>query len=128
MKIYRVEHKKTHVGPYNHKYNNRNRSILLNELEFAESLPTPPEDGICVKMTETSLSGFVTVYGVFKWFNHALLDLIRIGFVIAEYYVNDDSVWAGCRQVVFDSRCAKRVGEVDIKHFLKYFSLARSRR
>ena len=123
MKVYRVEHKKTHVGPYNHTINRSNESILTCAMEYAESLPIPENDGICVAMHHHMRSGFATIRSMHKWFGHTLFDLFRIGFVIAEYRVETDSVWCGGRQVVFDSKSAERIGEVSIKRFAKFFKL-----
>ena len=123
VKVYRVQHQRSHVVPYNHTVSRVSEKILYEALERAELLPTPEEDGICVGMQPEMMSGFATIRCMHKWFGHTLFDLFKAGFVIAEYRVATDSVWCGGHQVVFDSRCSERIGEVSINRFAKCFKL-----
>jgi len=122
MRIYRVEHSRTHCGPYissnwpaSWTYEQR-ESMFEMEYDHSDDIdnhPTPWNDGIGY-FGENMHCGFASLKSLDTWFEGFHDMLSSLNFVIAIYEVGKEFVEAGDRQVIFDLDSAKRIETISL--------------
>lgn len=125
MKIYRIEHRKTHKGPYNSiplfPVGSIERNILISmyaehvSFEGKQTHPGPITDKIEFSPFN-DVFGFSSLEKLYDWF-HGFTDyLFQMGFIITENLISDDFVFHGQsgKQVAFDPYKVVKISEVSI--------------
>lgn len=126
MKVYRVEHIETGIGPYCEEWEYREE---INSAHYANSThPTPEREvidfsngdeeagGILQEeiLTNGQLCGFRSLNELYSWFDGWVAKLSEAGFIIQEYQaVLHLDVFRS--QVIFDPDLAKKTGQHKIK-------------
>lgn len=134
--VYRVEHKKTRIGPYNHERDNVDDVMRLTDkpAEPGTHQPTarfdlPGIERFFARMAEedgvdpflVSLFGypmgnirfgFDALAPLRAWFGDSFVRLSQAGYVIGVYRVQPGGVFKGNNQVAYHTGYATRVGEL----------------
>lgn len=125
MKIYRIEHKKTHRGPYHSiplfPVDSAEKKMLMemwNEhisLEGKKTHPGPVTDKIDFSPFN-DIFGFPSLEKLYDWFYGFMDYLLQMGFRITENLIPDDFVFHGKsgKQVAFDPSKVVKISEISI--------------
>ncbi len=106
--VYRVEHKKTQIGPYQNSKADPLRTKMEANHE-TDGHPAWPIDGIHDKIinngqkTTNYLSGFYTLPQLYSWFGVYLQPLLKRDYIIKAYIVENRDIIEGYskRQIAF---------------------------
>ena len=124
MKIYRVEHYKSGLGPYSHAYSSYSTCILgfcgqwaENAIRLGESHsvelthPSPSQDGLFKPLGEVRICGLLLMSRVSEWFDGWGVRLSNNGFYVVEYNCPSSFVDSSVRssQCIFSLDHAKVV-------------------
>jgi len=136
MRVYRVEHRhyinevsNHYLGPYTSTYMHFDSvtaadldSILVDYgiMSSSSISPSPAFDGISENhagmfSSRSNVFGFASIEALLTWFGGALDQMEAFGYIVREYEVPDNYVYAGRKQVVFDStqaECSAEFGSV----------------
>ena len=127
MIIYRVEHKTTKEGPYQHRWkhmkaiDNEHSRIIVNhktaELTCAHPLLFREINWDVVTVNRAKIySGFISLCQLFKWFGGWMSKLRKAGFIISTYSVDKEDLFQ-CEsktQIAFRSKYHKHQSSNEI--------------
>jgi hypothetical protein len=129
MKVYRLEHKESRIGFFWHKYKG-NSDYYWSEVgtriyERCNVLATHPNTAEDLGAKKASIAidnnwvhGCYTLDQFFAWFEIDWYELIKYGFGLFEYELEDkNEFFIGKSQVVFNPRVAINRREVSIKEY-----------
>jgi len=108
MKVYRVEHKTTKIGPYRKS----NTNFLLNGADHTERRPDPFKDGISFYDVHQYEFGFSSRKQLLDWFPLQMLITLRgMGYRVVSFEVPDNQLRVGGKQVAYrkEARHGKQV-------------------
>lgn len=107
MIIYRVEHKDTGLGPYNHSWDEENAELedKLQTEHSNLSHPSMYEDFDIDMISRDHYFGFPSLTSLAEWFEGGWIGiLIECGFIIREYNVDNVLMGKSGRQVMFKKK------------------------
>lgn len=123
MRVFRIEHPKCGVGPYNamHHLSDFEESMLLDRILTealnandwdTESTPTPEHDGI-TGHDSSFYFGFDSIDQMYDWFGHRAMAVFSEHYHVVEYEIPEGPhIKVGGRQVAFRKHKAARIGVV----------------
>lgn len=107
MRVYRVEHGQTRLGPYDPDTS----PIPQSEMDTGPTHPSPVYDLDIRALSRSMHFGFLDTAQLWSWFSSYCQYLRGQGYVVAQYEVPNEAVIVGGHQVAFNKERATRVGE-----------------